>query len=150
MWKPLYVREVYVLQSHVGVMWLKLLLPCTYVKDTNENAPIKTDLIFLLIQHSSKEDRKGNSWHLPSLFYFIVILFILFWHLPSHLFWNCKSYFTFLYDNSFFKNYTWLIIFLNFTFRRLLKVIQTIRMMWLGLIQVRIQLASHRGRNILW
>ena len=45
----------------LGMMWLKLLLPCTYVKDTKENAPIKTDLIFLLIQHSSKEDGKGNS-----------------------------------------------------------------------------------------
>lgn len=50
------------LQAHVGMKWLKLLPPCTdVVKDTEESATIKTSLIFLHIEHSSKEDEKGNS-----------------------------------------------------------------------------------------
>jgi translation initiation factor 4G len=50
------------LQAHVGMKWLKLLPPCTdVVKDTEESATIKTSLIFLHIEHSSKEDGKGNS-----------------------------------------------------------------------------------------
>lgn len=54
------VSAIDMLQAHVGAMWLKLLPSCTYVvKETEENAAIKIGLIFLHIQHSSKEDGKG-------------------------------------------------------------------------------------------